>query len=322
MSDLVAVSIICNTYNHEAFIHSALEGFVKQKCNFNFEVLVHDDASTDNTAAVIREYEKKYPHLIKAIYETENQWSKHDGSLGRIQRERARGKYIAFCEGDDYWIDDRKLQKQYDALEMHSELDICTHAQITVNAQTGQTIGETTCGRKDRVISVEEVILGEGGFVGTNTIMCRRDAYVRYSEYPFAKIMSYDYTLQIGLSLRGGMLYLCDYMSVYRYAVPGSWCTRLKAKSDVYQINFLNQRYTMLNQFDYDTNGKYHNAVLGRYMLYEILTENSSFNNIKILKKYRAGFRALTSEQKVNIIIKCACPWLIRLKHKVCLNGK
>lgn len=113
------VSIMCITYNHEPYIRQCLEGFVMQKTNFRFEAIVHDDASTDGTAAIIREYAEKYPDIIKPIYETENQYSKHDGSLRRIMDEACKGKYIALCEGDDYWTDPQKLQIQVDFMENH-----------------------------------------------------------------------------------------------------------------------------------------------------------------------------------------------------------
>ena len=98
------VAIKCLAYNHEPYIRECLEGFVMQQTNFRFVAIVHDDASTDKTADIIREYETKYPEIIKPIYETENQYSKHDGSLGRIMDaaiDATRAKYIALCEGDD-----------------------------------------------------------------------------------------------------------------------------------------------------------------------------------------------------------------------------
>lgn len=119
------VTIRCITYNHEPYIRQCLNGFVMQKTNFRFEAIVHDDASTDGTADIIREYAEKYPDIIKPIYETENQYSKHDGSLRRIMDAHMRGKYIALCEGDDYWIDPLKLQKQVDFLEANPEFGMC-----------------------------------------------------------------------------------------------------------------------------------------------------------------------------------------------------
>ena len=109
------VTIRCTVFNHEHYLRECLDGFVMQKTNFRFEAIVHDDASTDGSAAIIKEYAEKYPDIIKPIYETENQYSKHDGTLGRIMREHTHGKYVAFCEGDDYWTDPLKLQKQVDA---------------------------------------------------------------------------------------------------------------------------------------------------------------------------------------------------------------
>ena len=106
------VSINCITYNHEAYIRDALEGFLMQKTDFTFEILVHDDASTDQTANIIRKYEKKYPEIIKPIYQKENQYSQEVEISKQFQFPRARGKYIAICEGDDYWTNPYKLQKQ------------------------------------------------------------------------------------------------------------------------------------------------------------------------------------------------------------------
>ncbi|TWV15118.1 glycosyltransferase [Bacteroidaceae bacterium HV4-6-C5C] len=105
------VAIICTTYNHKSYIRQCLDGFMMQKTDFAFEVLIHDDASTDGTVDIIREYEKKYPNIIKPIYQKENQYSKGiDVSIYIFPR--LNSKYIAWCEGDDFWVDPLKLQKQ------------------------------------------------------------------------------------------------------------------------------------------------------------------------------------------------------------------
>ena len=115
----VMISIICNTYNHENYIRQTLDGFIAQKTQYSFEVLIHDDASTDGTANIIREYEQKYPKIIKPIYQTENQYSQGINVSGKYQYSRAQGKYLAFCEGDDYWCNPNKLQKQVSFLEQN-----------------------------------------------------------------------------------------------------------------------------------------------------------------------------------------------------------
>ena len=124
------VAINCLVYNHEPYLRECLEGFVMQQTDFPFVAIVHDDASTDHSADIIREYAAKYPDIIHPIYETENQYSKKNGSLTKIMDtaiEATGAPYIAMCEGDDYWIDPHKLQKQVDYLDQHSDCVITSH---------------------------------------------------------------------------------------------------------------------------------------------------------------------------------------------------
>lgn len=119
------VSISCITYNHAPYIKQCLDGFLMQKTTFSFEVLIHDDASTDGTTEIIKDYAQKYPDIIKPLYEEENQWIKGRRGSAEFNFPRARGKYIALCEGDDYWIDENKLQMQVDFLENNPEYGMC-----------------------------------------------------------------------------------------------------------------------------------------------------------------------------------------------------
>lgn len=252
----VEVSVVCNAYNHEKYIRSALEGFVMQKTSFPFEVLVHDDASTDHTAEIIREYEIKYPDIIKPIYSTENQYSKNDGSLSRIQYGRVQGKYIALCEGDDYWMDPLKLQKQYDLLEKHPEIDMCATAAKT--ERNGEIVGRVSPSSRDTLFSLEEVILGGGGFVATASLMYRTS--IRKNPLPFFNVLRLDYTTQIAGSIRGGMLYLVEDTCVYRLATVGSWTNRMSNDS-AKQTAHTNRVKNMLMQLDIDTSRKYHDVI-------------------------------------------------------------
>lgn len=312
MQENIAVSIICNAYNHGPYIAKCLDGFVMQKTNFAFEILVHDDASTDNTAAIIREYEAKYPHLVKPVYQTENQYSK--GGISQFQYPRVRGKYIAFCEGDDYWTDPLKLQKQYDAMEAHPEVDICAHTAERLDLRNQKTT-RIEPRKEDGIISAEDVILGGGGFVATNSLFYR--ACLEGQEPPFRRMLRLDYTMQIYGSLRGGMLYLHDCMSAYRYMTPDSWTQRNSrnlAKSEAHS----DRVRKMLEQLNIDTDGKYQETI--RYVLLrlEFICRKRREDYRGLLDpKYREYMQRLSAAEKMKIYLKAYFPVLIRLKKGI-----
>lgn len=138
------VSICCLTYNHAPFIQDCLDGFLSQQVNFPIEILIHDDASTDGTDEIIRKYAGQHPDIIFPLYEKENQYSQ--GNAGRMDirfnYSRARGKYIAYCEGDDYWTDPMKLQRQVDFMEAHPDYSVCFHRCKRLNTRTGKFIND------------------------------------------------------------------------------------------------------------------------------------------------------------------------------------
>lgn len=127
------VSVCCTTFNHASFVASAIEGMLAQEVGFPIEILIHDDASTDGTQDVLKEYEKRFPERIKVIYQAQNQYSKGIDPLARILFPMARGRYIAICEGDDYWIDPSKLRRQVEFLESHPDYVICGHDAFIFN---------------------------------------------------------------------------------------------------------------------------------------------------------------------------------------------
>lgn len=208
------VSIRCITYNHEKYIRDALEGFIMQKTNFKFEAIVHDDASTDNTAAIIREYAEKYPDIIKPIFETENQYSKHDGSLKKIMNDAIHpdAKYIAFCEGDDYWTDPYKLQKQVDLMEKHPNCTLCYHACKNISEDEnykpfGETIKETY--NKIDILNYP---------FQTATVIIKKEILFSeiYKKATATKCLSGDILLFLSASTLGIMKGINTQMSVYR----------------------------------------------------------------------------------------------------------
>ena len=125
MSDRPLVSILCATYNQKDYIAQTIEGFLIQKVDFPIEIIIHDDASTDGTADIVRKYESEHPELIKGIYQTENQYSKKVPIWETFIYPLARGTFIAECEGDDYWTDPNKIQKQADFLRKNPDYGLC-----------------------------------------------------------------------------------------------------------------------------------------------------------------------------------------------------
>lgn len=311
----ILVSVVCNAYNHGNYIRDALEGFVSQKTDFKFEVLVHDDASTDNTADIIREYEAKYPDIIKPIYQTENQYSKGIRPAKVYQYPRAKGKYIALCEGDDYWTDELKLQKQVEALSSHPEIDICTHSTKVIWADTGKLCRYISPANENTVISTEKVIYGEGDFVATNSILAKREMFTQ--PLRFRQAFTYDYTLQIQGSLNGGMLFLDDCMSVYRFMSVGSWSSKM-AKSKDSRENFHQKKQQMLDILNEETNGKFNAVIERRKLKNELLhlEEQDEFDNL-LSKKYRSVFKELPLKRRLKIRIKSYLPFMVEIIRKI-----
>jgi len=210
-SQPLMVTIQCFTYNHEPYIRQCLEGFVMQKANFRFEAIVHDDASTDGTADIIREYAEKYPDIIKPIYETENQYSKHDGSLRRIMDAHTHGKYVALCEGDDYWIDPLKLQKQVDILESNPDCGV-------VYATT-KKLGKKGYEKSITAIPVNFKSLLVSNPVSNLTTCCCKsilDAYTKEIKPMGRRWLMGDYPQWLYFSLKSRILFINEPMSVYR----------------------------------------------------------------------------------------------------------
>lgn len=212
----ILVSIRCSVYNHEPYLRQCLDGFVMQKTNFAFEAIVHDDASTDKSADIIREYAAKYPNIIKPIYETENQYSKHDGSKRRIMNAAINesAKYIAFCEGDDYWTDPLKLQRQFDFMEANPEYSMCFHNAM-IHYQDGRV--------KDRIFAeLEErdylpAELYEKWLVPTASIFTRKDTYLQQQpKLNNPNFLYGDNPLIISLAYAGKVHCINEIMSVYR----------------------------------------------------------------------------------------------------------
>lgn len=225
-SEACLVSICCLTYNHAPYIRQCFDGFVMQKTNFSFEILVHDDASSDNTACIIREYTEKFPDLFKPIYQTENKYSKGIWITGTFQIPRAKGKYIAMCEGDDYWIDQYKLQKQVDLLEKYSQASMCVALNTQININSGIQNSDTPYIGKDYPLIYFENL---NKYFHTSTYLIRKSILEHLIERYRILFMG-DTSWRYLLINEGPFVVLNEIVSVYRITNSGVW-TSLNERS-------------------------------------------------------------------------------------------
>ena len=293
---LIMVSIACVAYNHEYCIAQALDGFLMQETNFPFEIIIHDDVSTDSTVEIIKAYKEKFPNIIKPIYQSENQFSQGISPMSFIF-PKVQGRYMAFCDGDDYWTETKKLQIQVENMENHPSLDMCFHP-------TYKLIGSKKSGvlakhsQENKIFTPEEILLGGGEFCPTASLLFRSSLISNFPEWATNMIPG-DYPIQIMTSARGGALYLSKCMSAYRVGESSAWSSFSVANSEKQKEHLLSF-HKMLTKMNDHFNNRFKKEM--NQLIYE-----SSFAFIKrraidiavrdeIFNKYREIF---SKKQKI-----------------------
>ena len=306
------ISIICNTYNHEKYIGQALDSFLMQKVNVPFEVLVHDDASTDTTQDIIRSYEECYSDIVKPILQKENHASQGYSITADIQIPRAQGKYIAFCEGDDYWTDENKLQIQYDFMEKHPEYSICCHAYNMVDKE-GNLIEERRDFPEDCVVPIERLIGNQLLVPHFATMMVRRELLSGLGR-SFLEAHCSDMIIRLYCAAQKPIFYLnCD-MSCYRRFTEGSWTVRVGQNKK----EFLEHRKRLvgfLKKYNEYTAFRYSEAI-------EREIENRQFEidlyegDYCAAKKNRC-FEKASKKRKIGILFGCLFPGIMNKIRRI-----
>ena len=296
------VSIVCLTYNEEEFVRDTFDNFLSQKTNFSFEVLVYDDASQDSTPEIIREYAVKYPDIFRVTLYEENNFKKGLGFYGlRVGFDEARGKYIAYCEGDDYWCDDHKLQKQVDFLELHPEYEICAHETIIRNdydlIEDGTLFSHTNVNifldrTKRNHYTFEDTLTGNIFHISS---MMFRNKPIKWPEW-INKVTALDMVLFMILAEKGCIYRLDEVMSVYRHNVKSITSTQPQFGN---QIAFNNQSIELVVQMDEYWMHKYQtqiSRVVARYYV------NNMFCYLS--KSYRNFAKAIEMARKASALSK------------------
>ena len=323
----VLVTIQCTVYNHEPYLRKCLDGFVMQQTTFPFEAIVHDDASTDNSAEIIREYAEKYPDIIKPIYEEENQYSKKQpGLIGSIMTAAMSpsSKYIAICEGDDYWTDPHKLQMQVSFLESHPDYMMCvTEARVLINEEYFQ---EWKTFKDNCDISTDRVIFTAGRhLIQTCTFVFKKEVFKDWPDVNNRCCVG-DMPLFITCALKGKVYYFSCKTGVYRKSLTnGSWSSRMEKLRIEKKIQIgENIANTLLGLNEY-SGGKYQNAFYNAvaYLIYVYSSSapnytNKIINSLLPISVRQAVLSTLNRSCKTNLWLwSHHCYIIYKIKHSL-----
>jgi glycosyltransferase involved in cell wall biosynthesis len=291
---LICVRVMA--YNHEAYIRDSIEGILKQKTTFRVRIVIHDDASTDKTVSIIREYEEQYPALIKVVYQPENTYRHKD----KLERRKALldlmiGKYVAICEGDDYWTNPLKLQKQVDFLEQHPEYSMAAGGVIKKNEATGEEeiIVNDVDASPDNTAQGFDITMERfhsRWHTETLTVVFRREAndLEKLKRYRFSRDVHLNYTL---LSWGKGY-YFKEVFGVYRIHGGGVFSTIGAQKQLLDGYHIYKELYTL---HPHDFGNKFFKWVVR--MLKEEKVETENFPSRREL--YATAFRIADREDKM-----------------------
>lgn len=265
MSNEICVSILVLTYNHEKYISECLDSLLNQKTQYDYEIIIHDDASTDKTQEIIQEYRVRHPSIIRTIIQPSNLYqngAKLPGVYRNYLYPIVRGRYIAYCEGDDWWSDEMKLQKQVTVMEENENCNLCLHL-VRTTSEGGVPADITYPGLQVPAGWIDKGIflkgLTDGNFFHTSSFLCRAERIQEVcANVPDFYKVSYvdDVPLLLYFGQLGGIYYIDEEMSYYRRNSCGSWTNRRAGNVD----KIINSKYELIRVyelFDSYTDGKY-----------------------------------------------------------------
>lgn len=270
MNNEIKVSVLCLAYNHENYIRECLDSILCQKTNFKYEIIINDDASTDNTARIIQEYENKYPEKIKAIYQKENKYSQGVSIIEECILENASGKYVAFCECDDKWLSENKLQLQYNYMESHPECAMCTHNTLIHDLNSIRVDTTFNSWNREHILTEKEVFMNWK--VHTSSYFIKREAAYRPIQY--RKYWFGDYVRLTMAYTEGSVVALPYIMSQYNYGVASGELKTVDNSPLTVRKKKVLDRVEYLEQLDLATRGKFNKIIRKRTLQIELEAES------------------------------------------------
>ncbi|WP_368885025.1 glycosyltransferase family 2 protein [Providencia vermicola] len=276
-TDKIYISCVCITYNQENYIKDAINGMLAQITDYRFEVVIHDDVSTDNTRDILLEYKNKYPNIIKLVLQKENQYKKGKKIIP-LAVSKAQGEYIALCEGDDYWINKYKIQTQIKLLERNKSINICISSALSLSSDN---IIKKFCdlGENVSVVSFNKCILGpKKDFFPTASFFFRKKLMSCLPKWFYTDAPVGDYYMQLYFSFPNGCLYTPNNMVIYRRNTPNSWSERT---NELKYLADLNKRKFLINNLKLDFGSNLHLDI--KKVIYIKSMLSISIRNKKIL---------------------------------------
>ena len=261
----IMVSICCLSYQHRDYITQALDSFLKQDCDFRVEILIHDDASKDGTREIIERYADRYGDVIRPLYEEENQYQKGIRNLSGVYNfPRARGKYIAMCEGDDFWLDIRKLSTQVAIMEDHPECSMCCHAARIVSMDDSfRELAQLRPYHNDGFIETEDIISRPVN-IPTSSLLFRTEYAKELPDWYYQCPVG-DIPLHLFMALKGRVFYINRPMSAYRVGGGGSWSSLMDQGDQEQRERRWQEHFEAMERlyldFDRDSGGRYEASV-------------------------------------------------------------
>ncbi len=302
------VSILCLAYNHEKYLKKCLDSILSQKTSFEYEIIINDDASTDNTTNIIREYEEKYPEIIKPIYQIENKYSKGEAIVEKYMLPKATGKYIAFCECDDWWLSNDKLQKQYDYMETNNDCVLCGHNTLVHCINSDKRDINFNEWKEIHIMTPREAFL-EWKIHTSSFFMKKSDGY----RFEFSRKYWFgDYVRLTELFIKGDVVVLPYTMSQYNYGVKtGALYSADNTDIDNRKENILQRKYYLEQLLEYKDSSKYSNIISERIYQTELESEtiledavlrNKDSSNKEIRKAVYSILRKKEFKQYLNCL--------------------
>lgn len=313
MNHDITISILMPTYNHEKYISQAIESVLAQKTNYPYELLIHDDCSTDSTLAIAKNYATKYPDKIKLFTETENQ-----GLMKSYKQliEQSNGKYLAILESDDYWLDKNKLQIQIDFLESNPDYGIVASDIITIDDEGNEIKKGGFNKDKESTDFWYTKLLGLSGLEGACTVIFRKDLFFKYcniNDYINFGFKTFDHPTWLSISYHSKCKVIPKILAAYRHASTSLSNNIVFEKHMDFIFNIIEIEKYIIKKYGLDeiTQDEYNNRIA-----LMIIGKALKFHKIKLFCQYAKRLKSpLSLKQKIMHFFPHLYYWQFILRH-------